>query len=283
MSYQYNPYYSAPPSHPMPLPHAVPQAIPQPAGGLNMGHLRSLADHFDRAFAASQQVLLARISKQDALLSQQQESLSSISELLCNGQSESIKRHETLKAEVYDIGKKTDRITKGISESMKLLAAGTIKAITECQTTIERRLLCVEETCEGIKEEIRDPQANMDATVCREMAVGSDSPIRTVSYCDAATTPPSPPTPSFELPPQSPPCSASVRGRSLLRDPQANMDGPVCREFAIGSDLPIRTVSYCDAATTPPSPPTPSFELPPQSPPCSASVRGRALQQLRFT
>jgi hypothetical protein len=49
VSYQYNPY-SAPPSNPMPLPL-------QPIGGLSIEHLHLLANHFDRTFAASQQVL----------------------------------------------------------------------------------------------------------------------------------------------------------------------------------------------------------------------------------
>jgi hypothetical protein len=83
----------------MPLP-------PQPAGGLSIEHLNLLANHFDRTFAASQQVLLARFSKQETFIS---EKLSSISSLLCS---------------------------------------------------VERRLLGVEYTCEEIKEEMRDPQAN---------------------------------------------------------------------------------------------------------------------------
>jgi hypothetical protein len=146
----------------MPLP-------PQPIGGLSIEHLHLLANHFDRAFAASQQVLLACIFTQNALLSQQQELLHSISKLICSRQSESIKRHETLTTEVYDIGKKTDRITKGIRESMKLLVAGTAKAITECQTTIERWLLCTDDW--GLATGLRCCVARLPLT---EAVCGSD-------------------------------------------------------------------------------------------------------------
>lgn len=146
-------------SYPVLLPISMrPQFEPQSAGGASTA--QALADHFDRLIAGSQQVLLERISRQDAVLARQQDLLESLSRLVAASRAESTKENETIKAQLYGIEKKTDRLSKGICGSMKLLATRTIRAITECQTAIEDSFFGMEESCEGIKEEIRVPQAN---------------------------------------------------------------------------------------------------------------------------
>ena len=121
---------------------------------------RVLTEHIDGVVAGSYQALLKRISTQDAILGRQQDSLDSVSSLIAANRNEFIKDSETLRIQLENIEKKTDRLTKCILDSMKLLATGTIKAITDCQTTIEKRLLCMEESCEGLREEICDSHAN---------------------------------------------------------------------------------------------------------------------------
>ena len=149
------------PNSPTAMPHR--QAVShqhemESHGGGNTASIQALAEHFDRVTAASQQVFLGRLSKQDAILSKQQELLDSLVKLYTDGRNASVEEHETLRIEVSDIRKMTDRLTRGISDAMKILASGSIKAISECQAKLETRLFSVE--CEELKEEVMDPPAN---------------------------------------------------------------------------------------------------------------------------
>lgn len=150
--------------YPQPM-HPQPGISPHNGGvhsatDISTGNMRVLMDHFDRVLASSQHVLLERISKQDGILSKQQKLLDSLIKLDSARRSESAKDHETLRIDVSDVGKKTDQLTRRIRDAMTLLATGTMEAINDCQSSIEKRLLYVQETCDGIKKEMKDPQAN---------------------------------------------------------------------------------------------------------------------------